>query len=128
MDDLGASGVSGRLGTDLTARPVVLYPYRRVTPGGCSRDFEEIFGLARGTLPTQGAERVSGFAARSHETGRSPRGNLLAGEITPARKSVRLSGLTAWDRQAGKPDLREFPSCRSNNRPRGTSRGGERDV
>src|SRR5208282_477903 len=28
--------------------PVVLYPYRRVTPGGCSRDFEEMIGLVRG--------------------------------------------------------------------------------
>ena len=33
-----------RRGTELTARPVVLHPYRRGTPGGCSRDFEEILG------------------------------------------------------------------------------------
>ena len=38
--------------------PVVLHPYRRVTPGGCSRDFEEMIGLARGNLPPQGLERV----------------------------------------------------------------------
>lgn len=35
-----------------------LVPYRRVTPGGCSRDFEEMIGLARGNLPPQGLERV----------------------------------------------------------------------
>src|SRR5271166_2492366 len=38
--------------------PVVLYPYRRVTPGGCSRDFEEMVGLVRGNLPPQGLEMV----------------------------------------------------------------------
>jgi hypothetical protein len=31
-----------RRATELTARPVVLHPYRRGTPGGCSRNFEEI--------------------------------------------------------------------------------------
>jgi hypothetical protein len=30
--------------TELTARPVIFHPYRRGTPGGCSRDFEEILG------------------------------------------------------------------------------------
>ena len=38
--------------------PVVLYPYRRVTPGGCSRDFEEMIGLVRGNLRPQGLEVV----------------------------------------------------------------------
>jgi len=33
-----------RRATELTARAVVLHPYRCGTPGGCSRDFEEILG------------------------------------------------------------------------------------
>ena len=33
-----------RRATELTARPVVLHPYRRGTPAGCSRDSEENLG------------------------------------------------------------------------------------
>jgi hypothetical protein len=68
-------------GTDLTARPVVFYPYRRLTPGGCSRDFEEILGLARADLPPTGSragvqlrgpeprERAASSAARHPRKG-----------------------------------------------------------
>ena len=47
MNDLGARGISDRLDSTRGqphGSPVVLYPYRRVTPGGCSRDFDEIIG------------------------------------------------------------------------------------
>jgi PIN domain nuclease of toxin-antitoxin system len=48
-----------RRATGLTARPVVLHPYRRGTPGGCSRDFEEILGSpARRGLGIEEVRRV----------------------------------------------------------------------
>ena len=41
-------GISGRLDSGRHhGPPVVLYPYRRVTPEGCSRDFEERIEFAR---------------------------------------------------------------------------------
>src|SRR5262245_6343866 len=48
---------STRLRADLTAWPVVLYSYRRATPGGCSRDLRKILGVARRNLPRPGLER-----------------------------------------------------------------------
>jgi hypothetical protein len=63
-----------RLGTSHTARPVVLHPYRRLTPGGCSRDFEEILGLARESPARRGSSgcRSQGLEPRER-AGRTPR-------------------------------------------------------
>ena len=49
--------------TELTARPVVLHPYRRGTPGGCSRDFEEMWeslaGISRHRVSIRRASKPS---------------------------------------------------------------------
>jgi len=53
MNDLNETDISGQLDSGPTSRPDLLYPYRRVTPKGCSRDFAEMIEVAHGNLPSQ---------------------------------------------------------------------------